>query len=144
METDAATVAALIGAVVGLVKVLDKVVDFVGSWIKQKTTPPAQADAKTAVVVVQLDAEVSRMIRDTHDKVFLMHNVVGEKDFDGVPLVYSSRSVGENVVAVAAAVRDVSSSQERIVDVLKDMDDKIDENGDKLTRALTSIEDLKR
>ena len=135
MESEA-TIAGLLALALGLVKV----VEIFGTWAMKKMSPAKSEKSSEKVVVVQLDAEVSRMIRDTHDRVHTMHEVTNVRDHDGIPLVYSSRTTGENVSAVAAAVRDISSSQEKIVDVLKDLDEKVEENSDKLDDVLKNVQ----
>ena len=133
MEQEA-TIAGLLALAMGLLKVLE----VFGGWLVKKMSPDKEGSEKK-VVVVQLDPEVSRLIHDTHDKVIRLHDINNVKDHDGIPLVYSSRTMAENVSAVAAAVRDVSSSQEKIVDVLKELDDKVEDNGDKLDDVLKAV-----
>lgn len=129
MESEA-IIAGLLALALGFIKVLE----VFGTWFVKKLGPTKEKSDK--VVVVQLDPEVSRMIRDTHDRVHSMHDILTVKDHDGTPLVYSSRSMAENVSVVAAAARDISSSQERIVEILEKIDDNVDENGDALRQVI--------
>lgn len=121
MEGDASTTAGLFALAMGLMKVLE----IMATWLVKKMGPTKEKSEK--VLVVQLDPEVSRMIRDTHDNVHRMHDVLSVKDHDGVPMVYSSRTTAENVNSIAAAMRDVASAQERIAGVIEKIEDKVDD-----------------
>lgn len=121
---DGATHAGLIALALAVVKVLEVAIGA----LAKKMSP--SKDEK--VTVVQFDPEVSRMIKATHDRVHTMHEVTNVKDHDGIPLVYSSRTVGEHVTATAAAVKDNSVKLDRL-------EDKVDENNDKLNDVLQAV-----
>lgn len=124
MEQEA-IIAGLFALALGLVKVVEVSIAMIAKRVSG--TKSEKVDKIDRVVVVQLDPEVSRLIRDTHDRVHTLHDIVNVKDHDGVPMVYSSRTMAENVTLIAAAMKDVSSSQERLADVMEKIEDKVDD-----------------
>jgi nitrate reductase NapAB chaperone NapD len=124
---DGAAMAGLISVIVALAKVIEALVGKVASSRKkdkENSVPEAEKP-----VIVQLDPESSRMLRETYESTRNLENIVYLKDKDGVPLVYSPRSMTENVVQIATSMRDVVTTQERTVHVLERIEDKVDDNG---------------
>lgn len=106
-----ALLATLMALAVGLVKVLEKVAD----WLMKRGK-----DDK-ATVVASLDAEASRMVRETYEKNGDVHQVISRTDNDGVPLVYTPRSYLDNQLRMAEALRDVSKESESTAKKIDDI-----------------------
>ena len=115
--SDHLTLASLMSAAIVAMKFAEKFFDWAGKKL-------SKSEKGEKVVVVQLDPEVSRMIRETHDKAGHVSDVVSVLDTNGTPMVYSSRTTSENVQLVAAAMKEVSHSAERLASTL----DKVEEN----------------
>jgi hypothetical protein len=110
-----ALLATLIALAMGLVKVLEKFAD----WLMKR----GKDDKST--MVASLDAEASRMVRETYEKGADVHQVVSRTDNDGIPMVYTPRSYLDNQLRMAEALRDVSkgteSNAEKIDEILRSL-----------------------
>ncbi len=110
-----ALLATLMALAVGLVKVLEKLAD----WFMKR------GKEEKAMVIASLDAEASRMVRETYEKNSAVHQVVSRTDNDGIPMVYTPRSYLDNQLRMAEALRDVAkntdSNAEKIDEILRSL-----------------------
>lgn len=132
---DSATIAGLIALAVSLVKLLE----LFAAWALKKIQP-AKDGSNGHVSLVQLDPITSQALRDILERVHDVSEIVKVKDRDGTPMVYSSRTNNDNVQQIATCLRDVSKCQERIVERLDKMDDKlsaVENNSDNMLKAVS-------
>jgi hypothetical protein len=118
MEAETTTVA-LIMLAVALVKIVDKLVDWVGKKMNGRN-----GHHKT---VVQLDAEMSRIIHETHLRTSATSDIVSVKDQSGAPMVYTPRSLVEDSRKTVEHMRDLSYVIQRLVDRVEGVEDKVDD-----------------
>jgi hypothetical protein len=117
--SDQAILAAAMAVAVGLVKVVEKLVD----WLAKKSR-----NAKgEGVTVVSLDPETSRVVRETHELSENVARVIERTDYDGVPMVYTPRSIVGNQLKMAEAIRELSHAQDRVHESQEEIDRKLDE-----------------
>lgn len=125
--SDSAVVASAIAVALGLVKVVESLV----SVVVKRLTNGRQQHVPT---VVQLDQEVSRLMRETHERTATIEQIVSARDSTGAPMVYSPRpcsidemkvelrSISENVVEIMRAQDDVadgvSTANERLESII--------------------------
>lgn len=124
--TDHLTLASLLSVAVIVMKTAEKFFE----WASKKV-----GRGEKNIVIVQLDPESSRMIRETHENTLHVTDLISVRDHDGTPMVYSSRTASENVQLIAAAMQDVSKSQERLASTL----DKVEEKQDKAVANTEAI-----
>ena len=110
-----ATTAGLIALAIGLVKIVEKLVE----WVIKKMSPDGGKN------VVQLDPEMSRMVQETHARVVVMADTMSVKDGDGVPMVYSSRVIADDVRSTAMILKDISYTQQKLLDRLESLDERV-------------------
>jgi hypothetical protein len=110
-------VAALIAVAMGLVRIVEKIVE----WGVKKMS----GEEKKAVVV--LDPDTTRIINEIHSRTLSLTETIGLRDPDGVPMVYSSRQVAEDVRATALVLRDISYTQQKLLDRLEALDDRVED-----------------
>lgn len=112
---DHAILATAMALAMGLVKVIEKLAD----WLMKR------GKDEKSTVVASLDAEASRMVRETYEKGGDVHQVVSRTDNDGIPMVYTPRSYLDNQLRMAEALRDVSkqseSTAQKIDDILREL-----------------------
>ncbi len=111
----ATTTAGLIAVAIGLVKIVEKLVE----WTFKKMSPDG------AKPVVELSPEISRLIHETHQRTVLMAEIMGVKDGEGVPLMYSSRVIAEDVRSTAMVLKDISYTQQKLLDRLEALDERV-------------------
>jgi len=122
---DDATIAGLFALALGLVKLLEVMASWVSSKLKGNSD---------STIIVKLDPEASRMIRENNENVKELKSIVSVKDSDGTPMVYALRSTGEDIRDVANCIRDISNVQERIVENLDRLEDRIEENNRQIAK----------
>lgn len=128
-----AIIAALIAIVVSFAKIVEMCIGwFVGKFKKKEGTNGHN---------IHLDPETCRILRDIYEKSHDLFNVIGVKDSDGVPMVYSSRSNNENVQQIALILRDVVNTQERIVTCLDRMNEKVSKIEYDVSKLIDVIEE---
>lgn len=110
MAHDDTTVAMLIALAMGLMKVLEKFAEWAMSKMKK--------DKGTNGHSAKLDPETAMALKEIHDIVQL-------KDSDGVPLVYWPRSQTETQKEMAETLRDISRAQDKTVDRLELVADRL-------------------
>jgi hypothetical protein len=114
----------VVALVVGLVRILEVVL----RWGLGKMKKEQAAHGPVKPLVVQLDAEVSKIIHDTDQNVRDMHMVMGRVDQDGTPMVYSSRSGIDTLREIAAMVKETARSQERLAATLDRLDGRFEDH----------------
>ncbi len=115
------TVAALIAISIGLVRIVEKLVE----WGMKKVSPKESSEPKETVV--HLDHETTRVLHDIQIKAHNMTEAMGVRDKDGTPMIYSSRSVGDDIERIAILMRDCTFAQQRLLDRLEQLDDKVED-----------------
>lgn len=102
-STDPALMATLLAIAMGLVKILESVV----TWAIKRVRPES-ADKQ---MVVRLDSESSRLIRNTSDKIDSISIIVNRVDQMGTSLIYGPRT---DVSYVSAAVERIEEKVDNI------------------------------
>lgn len=120
MDTSPTFQASLIAIGMGLIKIIEKLVEWGSKKIKK-----ANGNGTT---VVSLDPETSRMLA----RVGHIDEIVSVRDNDGRPLVYSPRSMEENMDRVTDILKEVAASQMRVYS-------RMDENTEKLDEILATL-----
>jgi hypothetical protein len=133
---DDATIAGLLALAIGLIKVIEVLV----IW-GMKKMKSGREGANGHVTLVQLDPSTSQALKEILEKVHDVHQISQVKDQDGIPMMYSSRSNNENVKQIALCLRDVSHCQERIVEKLDKMNDKLETISDNSKIAIKVLGD---
>lgn len=96
----------MIALALGLVKLLEHLI----TWITKK----AKGEEREKTVVVELGPEPSRMLREVYEATQDIRQVTELKDNDGVPLVFTPRSMIQT--QMAAALRDVDRKTDEIAE----------------------------
>jgi Mg2+ and Co2+ transporter CorA len=120
---DHITFATLLGGAVALMKVLEKLIEWAAKKMNGKDSH---------ATVVQLDPEVSRMLRETYERTAHVNELATKTDNDGIPMMYTPRSAIELQRQTAEALRDVTHSCERI-------SKNVDSNSEKIDQILTAV-----
>lgn len=89
-------------AIIALALGLLKVVEILVGWIVKKFNHGDKAP--TAVTIVQLDPEASRMIRETNEMVADIHSAVDRTDPDGSLLIYGPRGLVHDALAALGSI----------------------------------------
>jgi ABC-type transporter Mla subunit MlaD len=98
----------------GLVKVLEKVFD----WASNR---------KGKEIKAVLDGDTARTLRETNEQVRHTSDIIGLRDNDGIPMVYTPRSYLDNQLKMTEALRDLSQNQDTTTSQLEATNKKIDE-----------------
>lgn len=118
--TDQATIAGLLALAIGLVRVLEKVIE----WGSKKIRGGTENRGETTTIV-RLDGETTRMVHDIHTRTGWMSETMSVKDPDGTPMIYSPRSIGDDMKDIASLIRDASLVNQRVLDRLESLDDRV-------------------
>jgi hypothetical protein len=105
---DTPLAAALIALIIALVKIVEKMID----WIFRKVGP--KTGREPGAITVQLDPEVSKLIKETADDMHEVKMTMSRVDVDGTPMVYSSRKGYDALNQLASVVRDIATTQVRL------------------------------
>lgn len=108
----------MVAVIVTLVKIVEKLVD----WGVSKFT-----GNKSEHITMQLDPETARAIHETNLKMAGVADITTLKDHDGVPMVYCLRSIPEDLRQTAILLRDISYTQQRLLDRLEALDDRVED-----------------
>jgi ABC-type transporter Mla subunit MlaD len=112
--TDHALLAGAMALAMGLVKVLEKVFD----WASNR---------KGKEIKAVLDGDTARTLRETNEQVRHTSDIIGLRDNDGIPMVYTPRSYLDNQLKMTEALRDLSQNQDTTTSQLEATNKKIDE-----------------
>lgn len=131
---DQAVIAALMAIAMAMVKVFEKLAEWVVSKLK---------DGKgEASVFVRLDPESSRMMRESHERVQVIHDTITVRDNDGIPMVFSSRKNYELAQAGALQLhevhRDLTLTGEKVDKVGERLED-VDRRTDEILRIVRKV-----
>lgn len=136
---DTPLAAALIALIIALVQIMGKMFD----WIFKKLSKNGGKESSSSITV-QLDPEVSRLIKETADDMHEVKSTIGRVDVDGTPMVYSSRKGFDALGQLAQVVRDVATTQVRLAASLDRLESKFEahDKADAITfqRMNTSLE----
>src|SRR5258708_30131490 len=125
--------ASLIGLAFGFIKILENL----ALWgIKRMKN---SKESGSGNVTVRLDADVSRMVRETHERAVRADSILCKTDNDGIPMVFTPRSLMENQLRMAEALRDVGSSCERINSNIERVAHRQEGQGEKLDEILDQV-----
>lgn len=116
--------AVLMAGLIALAMGMMELVKTIFTWVSRKLYGKHEGDQ----VLVHLDPEVSRAIRETAKNMEEVLHVVTRVDLDGTPMVYTSRSGNEHLRAVVEVIRDIQRSQERLVTALEKLDGRFDDH----------------
>ncbi|HEU5118862.1 MAG TPA: hypothetical protein VFT74_19875, partial [Isosphaeraceae bacterium] len=112
--SDHAVLGALLGIALGFVRIVEAVIEWAAKKMGNGKSHGGNPSANGHTMMVTLDPESSRMIRETYERTANVQDIVQRRDPDGTPLVYMPRSFGDTQQRTLELVRDVSQSQERV------------------------------
>jgi hypothetical protein len=120
---DAVTIAAMMGVIMALIKILE----IFCSWLLNKliVNNDVSKNNKDHIGIVMLDSEYSKLVRETYDMTLKMKDIIVQKDLDGAPLVYYPRSVVDEQKKVCGIIKDISSLQEKELDLQEQINDNV-------------------
>lgn len=111
------TTAGLIAVAIGLVKIIEKLVE----WTIKKMSPNNER------MSVVLDTETLKLLHETYTKSAIATEIMVLKDTDGVPMVYTPRSIPDDLRQTALLLRDISYTQQKLLDRLEALDDRVED-----------------
>lgn len=113
------TMGALLALAVGVVKLLEKLTEWgFGKMRSRKNAANGHTNGHSS----HLDTETALVLKE-------IHGIVSIRDHDGVPLVYWPRSQIETQKEIAETLRDISRSNDKMVDRLEQVVDNTRNNG---------------
>lgn len=117
---EATITAAIVAAMITAIKVIDVLVDkFIKSDKGEKGT-----------VTVVLDPEISRIVHETRENTAAILQICTTMDQDGIPMVYTPRSLVNHQEKILDVCRQISYSQEKVVETCEKLVDRVDEGFD--------------
>lgn len=128
---DNATIAALFALSMGLIEVIKSL----AAWITKRANGK---NGNGRAVVVQLDPEVSRLIRETAEHARATAEVVTLRDQNGVPLIYASKIASEKMDNVTKDLTDHMREETDIFHDIVRMQERIADDLDRISRQMTN------
>lgn len=138
--TSSVLVASLIALAVGLVKVVERLID----WAMKRKKQEQHKQVEHNNMVLKLDDTISKMFVEDHAHINTMLDVMSVRDGQGVPLVYTPRSIMDEQRQMSMLLGQISASQSRLAetqDRMMDSQSKLCEIVDELLREVKTERD---
>lgn len=124
MDINVTETAALTGTIVALVELV--------KWLVQKVA----GGKKPGIAHARLEPETNSLIRELHDSTKKIEEIISLRDPDGIPFVYSPRSIVAVQKEIAEILRAVSVSQQRVAEVCERIEERLDDIESTTTRLV--------